>query len=196
MHLLSSARVAAALILLASGCPKSGTVTSPATSKPKDHPQVGKFAQILRAADRRIIDDDLRALLGDEDAAVRAQAALALGQIGDPLCLPQLETAANDPAPGPRARAAFAMGLIADPSSEAALTRLAEDAEAAVRVAAVEALGRLHAAGSVSTVGRLLADSEMAVRAAAALDRAGRIFESQRKPELARDAYTKLDFHE
>ena len=96
MHLPPSARVAVSLLLLVTGCPKSPPTTSPSGVDPADAARIGKLARILRAADRRIVDDDLRALLGDEDPTARATAALALGQIADPSTLPDLEKSAAD----------------------------------------------------------------------------------------------------
>jgi len=169
MRLPPSARIAAALLLLLTGCPKAETTTSPSPAKPLDDPRIGKFARILRAADRRVVDEDLRALLADEDPAVRASAALALGQIGEPSSLPDLEKAAADPTAETRASAAFALGLIADVSAQTVLTQLALDPSPKVRAAAAEAVGRLHDAGGTSTVRALLDDPDMSVRAAAAL---------------------------
>jgi cyclophilin family peptidyl-prolyl cis-trans isomerase/HEAT repeat protein len=170
MRLPRSAWFAAALVLLVTGCPKTPTTTSPAeTRREKEDAQVGKLARILHAADRRIVDDDLRALLADEDATVRAKAALALGQIAEPSSLRDLEKAATDAVAEPRANVAFAMGLIADPSAGAALLQLAGDASPLVRAAAAEALGRLHDAGGAPAVQALLDDPDLPVRAAAAL---------------------------
>jgi len=169
MRLPSSARLSVALLVIAAGCPKSPTAGSPATVKSGEELVIGKLARILRAADRRIVDDDLKSLLADPDAAIRAKATLALGQIGLPASLPELGTAASDAAGETRANAAFAMGLIADPSSEATLEHLAADSSVAVRAAAVEALGRVHEPAGAATVRNLLDDPDMTVRAAACL---------------------------
>ena len=169
MRLPPSARIATALFLLLTGCPKTPPTTSPSPARPSDDPRIGKFAQILRAADRRVVDEDLRALLADADPAVRANAVFALGQIAEPSSVPDLEKAAADPTAETRASAAFALGLIADVSAQAVLTQLAGDSSPKVRAAAAEALGRLHDAGGTSTVRALLDDPDMSVRAAAAL---------------------------
>jgi len=169
MHLPPSARVAAVLLLLVTGCPKTEPTTSPAPAKPSDDPRIIKFARILQAADRRVVDEDLRALLSDTDTAVRAKAVLALGQIAEPSSLPDLEKAAADPAMETRANAAFALGLIADVSAQPVLVQLAGDSSPKVRAAAAEALGRLRDAGGASTVLALLDDSDPSVLAAAAI---------------------------
>jgi len=169
MRLPLSFVVAALVAFIGTGCPKPDVASSPAATKPSADALAGKLARILRSADRRIVDGELTALLADFDPLVRAKAVLALGQIGEPSSLPDLEEAANDPAPAPRASAAYAMGLIGDPSSMTTLLRLTGDAEAAVRAPAVEALGRIHDAAGASEVGSLLSDPDMTVRAAAAL---------------------------
>jgi cyclophilin family peptidyl-prolyl cis-trans isomerase len=116
-----------------------------------------------------MVDDDLRALLTDEDPTVRSRAVLAVGQIGNPSTLPDLEAAASDAAADPRASAAFALGLFADASRASVLVVLAGDPAPNVRAAAAEALGRLHVAAGVPAVRALLDDDDTTVRTAAAL---------------------------
>jgi HEAT repeat protein len=116
-----------------------------------------------------MVDDEVRALLRDDDPAVRSRAVLALGQIGEPSSLPDLEIAAQDASAEPRASAAFALGLVADASRAPILVTLAEDASPTVRAAAAEALGRLHVPSTAPVVIKLLDDADMPVRAAAAL---------------------------
>ena len=172
MRLSPSARVAMALVVLLTGCPKAPPTTSPTlptAAGAVDDAQVGKLARVLRAADRRIVDDDLRALLADDDPAVRARAALALGQIADPSSLQDLEKATSDSTPEVRANAAYAIGLVADPSALPVLVRLADDASPKVRAATVEAIGRLRDPAGAPAVRAMLEDPEMPVRATAAL---------------------------
>jgi cyclophilin family peptidyl-prolyl cis-trans isomerase/HEAT repeat protein len=169
MHLSPSARVAAAFLVLLTGCPKAPPASSPAAASRGDDARVGKLARILRAADRRIVDDDLRRLLADDDPGIRARAALVLGQIADPTSTQDLVKAAGDATPEVRARAAYAMGLIAEPSTVEALVRLAGDDAPQVRAATAEALGRIHDAAGTPAVRALLNDPEMSVRAASAL---------------------------
>jgi cyclophilin family peptidyl-prolyl cis-trans isomerase/HEAT repeat protein len=169
MRLSPSARVVAALFVLITGCPKAPPTTSPAAANSVNDARIVKLARILRSADRRIVDDDLRALLTDDDPGVRARAALALGQIADPTSVQDLVKAASDATPEVRARAAHAMGLIADASMVAVLVRLAADAAPEVRAATAEALGRIHDAAGAPAVRGLLDDPQMSVRAASAL---------------------------
>jgi cyclophilin family peptidyl-prolyl cis-trans isomerase/HEAT repeat protein len=164
-----SARVAAALLLFVTGCPKPHTTNAPLPASSATGARIGKLALILRATDRRVVDEDLRTLLTDDDPVVRARAALALGQIAEPSSLPDLVDAATDASEETRASAAFAMGLIADTTAHAVLLRLAGDPSLKVRAATAEALGRLHDAVGAPTVRTLLDDPDPSVRAAAAL---------------------------
>src|SRR5262245_51823171 len=107
---------------------------APAPPVPPDAATLTR-ATILRAADRRIVDDDLRAALADDEPALRAAAVLALGQIGLASSSPDVVRAAADAAPAVRAAAAFSLGLIADPATIAEATKLASDGDPAVRAA-------------------------------------------------------------
>ena len=118
-----SAQMATALLVLLTGCPKTPTTTSPTPAPAPDDPRIVKLARILRAADRRVVDEDLRVLLTDGDPAVRANAALALGQIADASSLPDLEKAATDTTAETRASAAFALGLLADVAAQERVLR-------------------------------------------------------------------------
>jgi cyclophilin family peptidyl-prolyl cis-trans isomerase/HEAT repeat protein len=161
----------AALALALTACPPApvSNVPAPAAARKDDDVQTAKLARVLRAADRRIVDEDLRAALSDGDPVVRAKAALAMGQIGAAGSLPDLERTAADATPAVRASAAFALGLIGDASSNATLLTLATDHEASVRAAAAEAIGRLHEPESMTAMRALLEDDDVMVRSAAAL---------------------------
>ena len=169
MRNLLPAHLAVVLVLAITGCPSAPKTTSPASAGAVGDAHVHKLAQILRAADRRIIDDDLRVLLSDTDPTVRAKAVLALGQIGEASSLADSLKAATDAVPEVRQSAAFTIGLLADVASEPDLERLAGDATPGVRAAAAEALGRVHAMAAVPTIVRLLDDPEKDVRVAAGL---------------------------
>jgi cyclophilin family peptidyl-prolyl cis-trans isomerase/HEAT repeat protein len=167
--ILRTGAIAVFLTLLAA-CPKSAPSSTPSAKKPKlDDATVTKLAKILRAADRRVVDDDLRGLLGDSDARVRARATLALGQIGAATERSLLESHASDPDAATRAAVAFSLGLIASPESRAALETMSSDAVPAVRASATEALGRIHDTASSARIATLLDDPDPLVRRAAAL---------------------------
>jgi cyclophilin family peptidyl-prolyl cis-trans isomerase/HEAT repeat protein len=158
-------------LVVCSACPKpAGTpVPVPSHAQQADEGRVVKLAQILRAADRRVVDDPLRAAAADADPTVRARAAAAMGQIGDAAAVPLLEKILHDADASVRAAAAVALGLIAEPASRESLHAAVADTDPGVRGAAVEALGRLHDESSVADVSALLNDPDMVVRAQAAL---------------------------
>lgn len=140
------------------------------TAVPEDTPgEVLAEARILRAEDRRVVDDDLRALLNGPDEGTRARAVLALGRIADPATRPLLERALADPAPRVRAEAAFGLGLLGDPAATGALAVAAADPDPSVRASVAEALGRLPTGGGAAAIGPLLDDPAPEVAAAASL---------------------------
>src|SRR6516225_1407839 len=135
--------------------PVPAAPTAPAAAS-ADDARIKKLAKILRATDRRIVDDDILGLLGDSDAAVRAAAARGLGQIAEKATLKPLLQATSD----------------ADPSVREAAERLqamAADTSPIVRRAVASALGMIHAAASRDALAKLLADPDLTVRANADL---------------------------
>jgi cyclophilin family peptidyl-prolyl cis-trans isomerase/HEAT repeat protein len=86
--------------------------------------RVNDLAQMLRLEDRR--EFDLAALqrwAQDPDTLLRAQAAVAIGRIGDHAGVPLLVTLLNDPDTTVRADAAFALGTLRDSSVAEELAR-------------------------------------------------------------------------
>ena len=135
--------------------PVPAAPTAPAAAS-ADDARIKKLAKILRATDRRIVDDDILGLLGDSDAAVRAAAARGLGQIAEKAALKPRLQATSD----------------ADPSVREAAERLqamAADTSPIVRRAVASALGMIHAAASRDALAKLLADPDLTVRANADL---------------------------
>jgi cyclophilin family peptidyl-prolyl cis-trans isomerase/HEAT repeat protein len=88
---------------------------------------------------------DLVALLFDEDSAVRARAALAIGRVGMVEGVKPLTIALSDTAPSVRAQAAFALGLIGRPDGGEPLRRALADPDLMVRGRAAEGLGLIAA---------------------------------------------------
>lgn len=133
-------------------------------------------AEILRAEDRRVVDEPLLAALSSPDASVRALACGALGRIGDPSTRTTLEDRLEDDDPRVRAEAAFALGLLGDPAAVAALARASGDKVAAVRARVADALGLLHDPSSTRALTGLLEDRNAVVVEAAcnAVHRFGR----------------------
>ncbi|HEX6853104.1 MAG TPA: HEAT repeat domain-containing protein [Candidatus Polarisedimenticolaceae bacterium] len=155
------------VFVAAAGCaaPRPPEASTPA---PPPDPRIRALAEILRAEDRRVVDDPLLARLGDADPAIRAKAVRAVGRIGDPTVRARIEQASTDGQPSVRAAAALALGLLGEPAGEATLVALANDADPSVRARAVEGIGRVGAThATVVTAG--LADPIAAVRFEAAL---------------------------
>ncbi len=96
----------------------------------------------------------IQALRQDRSLKVRAQAALVLGQRGDPEAVPALLSAlAEDDAEAVRIAAAAALGKIGDPTAREPLENARRaDPAGEVRQAATRALGDLARAGAVGTV--------------------------------------------
>src|SRR2546421_411159 len=88
---------------------------SPARAHQADEALVGQLAAVLAAADARRFDASaLRDALASSNPAVRRQAALAAGRIGDPAAIDLLIPILNDSTPDVRAAAAFGLGLLKD----------------------------------------------------------------------------------
>ena len=147
-----------------------------ADSNPSGEDSVTMRAAVLRAEDRRTVDDTLLAALEDSRPDVRAPAVRALGRIGDPDTQPALARAASDADAAVRSEAAVAIGLFGDPSGLETLTTLAGDAQARVRLAAAIGLSRIDDPGIELPLAALLRDDTpvVAVMAFAALSRVKR----------------------
>ena len=106
--------VAAFLLLMAS------VVAAPAQNPPvavpaADETTVGLLALLLAAADARRFDPAaLREALASNNPAVRRQAALAAGRIGDATAVDLLVPVLTDTVPSVAAAAAFGLGLLKD----------------------------------------------------------------------------------
>src|SRR5581483_10113897 len=80
-----------------------------------DETRVAELARLLAASDARAYDDAVFAdAFEHRDPAVRRQAALAAGRIGDGAALEGLERLLSDTAATVRAAAAFALGMLKD----------------------------------------------------------------------------------
>jgi cyclophilin family peptidyl-prolyl cis-trans isomerase/HEAT repeat protein len=158
--------VLALALLLAAG--RAAPAADPAAPSAADA-RLNKLARILRAADRRTIDDGLRELLADPDADVRSRAVAGFGQVGDRASAAEIAPLTKDPDPRVRAATAFALGLIGETSPRDPIHLLVADPSPIVRGAAADALGRIHDEQSRSRVAALLADADMTVRVQANL---------------------------
>src|SRR2546430_5120051 len=100
-------------------------VATRAPAQQPDEVLVGELARLLAAADARAFDPALlRAALGHAQPAVRRQAALAAGRIGDPTAVDLLVAALRDSDRAVQAAAAFALGLLKDPRAVQPLAAL------------------------------------------------------------------------
>ena len=91
------------------------------------------------------VTERLIPLLEDPEPDTRRTAALSLGKIGDPQCIPALVSALSDPDDQVRQWSAWALGTMSDSLSEQALMALVQrltDPSESVKQAVVLALGR------------------------------------------------------
>src|SRR5918995_526691 len=117
-----------------------------AQNRPTSQPIVPRnlLLRIIQAEDDRRWDDDLRALLTHNNAAVRSRAALAAGRIGNESAIPDLVKLLTTDSLEIRAMAAFALGEIESPLAAAELRVRSE--KGILRARAIEALGKIAAA--------------------------------------------------
>jgi cyclophilin family peptidyl-prolyl cis-trans isomerase/HEAT repeat protein len=138
-----SARAAAlgsaAVAWFACGASAQGTATP-------DGAEVRLAARLLRMADTRTLDTALvDEALAAQIRSIRAQAALAIGQVAGRARIGRLRTLIADPDTAVAANAAFALGLLKDSASVAVLGT-ALRSPAGVGAAAAWALGEIGAA--------------------------------------------------
>jgi len=141
-----------------------GVVLAAALAAPavaQDLGQVNDLAQLLRLEDRR--EFDLAALqrsAQDPDSMMRAQAAVAIGRIGDRAGVPVLMTLLNDPDTTVRAEAAFALGALRDSSAAEELARRVNGFPAIAagrdQIEMVSALARIGGPAAAQAVDELL----------------------------------------
>jgi cyclophilin family peptidyl-prolyl cis-trans isomerase/HEAT repeat protein len=113
---------------------------------------VSQLAGLLAAADARRFDPAVfRDALAGPDPAVRRQAALAAGRIGDPAAVDLLVPVLSDTTPVVRAAAAFALGLLKDGRALPALLQVVRAAapseQGPAQLEAVTAIAKIGATG-------------------------------------------------
>jgi cyclophilin family peptidyl-prolyl cis-trans isomerase/HEAT repeat protein len=119
-----------------------------------DETLVGQLAALLAAADARHLDAPVfRDALADPNPAVRRQAALAAGRIGDPAAVDLLVPVLGDPTPAVQAAVAFALGLLKDARALPPLLQLARAVpvgpQGPPQLEAVTAIARIGSIGAV-----------------------------------------------
>jgi len=140
----------AALFLLLVAPPRPAAAQQPTPSA--DETLVGQLAALLAAADARRLDAAaIRDALANPNPAVRRQATLAAGRIGDAAAVELLIPALNDTSPPVRASAAFALGLLKEARALPALLQLVRATSVAEQGApemeAVTAIAKLGSTG-------------------------------------------------
>jgi len=116
-------------------------------SSPSSQLPVNTQLVIIRHEDERRWDDQLNALLADNNPKLRQRAALAAGRIGDERAVRVLaEMLLTDRDVEVRQMAAFALGEIESPGGAFALLTVLNDPAKAGRARAIEALGKVTAA--------------------------------------------------
>src|SRR6266576_2414302 len=129
-----------------------------------DEATVGVLAQLLAASDARRFDPaSLREGLSHANPAVRRQAALAAGRIGDGAAVDLLLPVLHDTVPAVQAAAAFALGLLKDARAIPALVATIQAATPAgqgpppPQVEAVTAIAKIGGDDGARALGEILA---------------------------------------
>ena len=102
--------------------------------------------------------------LKSKDPEVRREAALRLGDIGNPEAADHLLAALQDENARARAGATYALGNLKEKRAVDSLLRLLKDPDPDVRTAAVTALGRVGDASTIEPISLLLLDRNKEVR--------------------------------
>jgi len=159
------------LILVSASCLALSCAGSrPATPAEKPGParaNVEKRARILRAEDRRLVDEELLAAARDPQPEIRVLGVRALGRIGDPASRELLEESLLDANARVRAEAAFALGLLGSGEALPLLHGASRDEEARVRALVADALGLIGDPLSADVLLSLLSDDDPTVVIAA-----------------------------
>jgi len=156
-----------ALCISALACAGGAKAPDPVTTPDATEALLTRKARVLRAEDRRVVDDELLKALRDPEAEVRASAVQALGRIGDESQVAEVTAALKDEAPSVRGRAAFALGLLGAPEGVDPLLDLVRDPDVAVRGRVGYALGLVGDPRSEGALTSLMDDPETSVVASA-----------------------------
>jgi len=165
--------VGISLCVLALACGGGAATPDPVITPDATETLLSRKARVLRAEDRREVNDALLSALRDPDPEVRASAVQALGRIGDATHADRVTAALGDDAATVRARAAFALGLLGAPEGVDALLDLVRDDDVSVRGRVADALGLVGDPRSEGALLHLMDDSESSVVASACYAAAG-----------------------
>jgi peptidylprolyl isomerase len=167
----------------------AGCASPPSASdRPEPPPQAHVFAHarpsddLLQRPDLQAVVERqtrrdsaaLRAFLTDDDPAVRARAAFALGSVQDAAAVPLLLGLVADPDPRVRADAAFALGQSADSTAALRLIdALRAESDPAVQRLLLNALGKTGGAATLSALSTLTLPTTLDPTRALAIARYG-----------------------
>ena len=146
--------------LAALASPPTAAAQQPTPST--DETLVGQLAALLAASDARRLDAAaVRDALASPNPAVRRQAALAAGRIGDAAAVELLIPVLGDTAPAVQAAAAFALGLLKDARALPPLLQLVRARSAAeqgpAQVEAVTAIAKIGGDEGARALGEIMA---------------------------------------
>ena len=141
--------------------PVEPAATASTTTAPAPIPAVSTATPAAVPADQ--FDTLVKALKGDDPVA-RAQAATALGKLGNSSAVEPLIAALQDHAGAVRGAAANGLGKLADSRAVAPLIALLQDPDAKVRALAARALGRLGDNRALAPLQQLAQDADQTVR--------------------------------
>lgn len=193
-----SAALACLLVLAACGNPKDAAGWARrAASRSRTDEKLEALAQVRKApGDRRAAVPHLLEIL-KQAPRPRSEAALALGEIGDPAAIPALISAIEL---SPRDREthdanrhiATALGALGAREAVPALQQLTASSDGFTQVAAVDALGQIGDAAAVDTlVGVATSDQVEPFTAKRALLALGRIGDAKASPTVLRMLYAE-----
>jgi len=161
------------LCALALACGGGATTPEPVTTPDATETLLIREARVLRAEDRREVDDALLSALRDPDAGIRVSAVQALGRIGDATHADRVTAALGDDEATVRASAAFALGLLGAPDGVDALLDLVRDEDESVRGRVADALGLIGDPRAEGALLNLMEDDQTTVVASACYAVAG-----------------------
>ncbi|MBZ0316746.1 MAG: HEAT repeat domain-containing protein [Anaerolineae bacterium] len=128
---------------------------------------IGSGIEITATAHENVVDRLLIAMC-ETASVVRAEAAKALGRIGDPAAVPYLVDARYDMEKNVRSWVGWALGQIGDPAAVPYLVDALRDIDSRVRSAAEVALGRIGTS-AIPALSDALRDADSGMRSAAAI---------------------------
>ena len=141
--------------------PAEPAATASTTTTPAPVPTASTATPAAVPADQ--FDSFIKALKGD-DPESRAQAAVALGKLGNSAAVEPLIAVLQDQSSAVRGAAANSLGKFSDTHAVEPLIALLQDPDAKVRALAARALGRLGDSRALAPLQKLAQDADETVR--------------------------------